>query len=1172
MGNHSECGSRPTFLAGILAAFLAWGMPLAGSDVLAVGSNLLTNATLESTSSSAFPGWNVLSSGSYTVDTTNSHSGGASAKCVMTATGQWRGLYQSVLINQTVAKPLFFSVWSKASGVTGVADSQYAAYVVLTYTDGTISPGFFAPYFPVGTQGWNMASRIVVPAKPIKQADYYLVIHGSHTGTVWFDEASLGEATAPAITTQPGSLDLTAGASASFTAAASGSPLPAYQWETSQDGSTWTTLAGATNATYSFNCQPNQSATRFRVKAANTLGTATSNAATLTVSASGSWTVYTPLASSSDLAQGPNLLANGLFDTTSGSTFTGWTLMSTGGYVLDTTNYHTGSVSAKCVAATTGQWRGLYQTVALNQTTAKPLVFSAWSKASGVTGVADYRYAAYIILTYTDGTSSSSFYAPYFPVGTQDWSQVSKLIIPPKPVKQAVIYLGFGGSHTGTAWFDDASVTQATEQAYTFEEHTVRNVAVATYPYQGSSSLSIGTGDGLALTFSTAGGALTSIKGANGEMATGNIPASGFFLRDVHVSSDYIHPSTTVTQPSSNTLTLTAQAPDLGLNLNAAMAATTDHISVTGTLADITGQDRAVTLYFALPVDATGWTWGNDIRSSAVLATNQERGIYSEVPFGVQFTSQLTAPDLTGRISTYPMASITNLDGLALAYPIDMPAQIRLVVNTSTKQLMIAYDLGLSPHTKTPGAANFSFVIFRHAPAWGFREAWNKYISIYPNLFLKRATSEGVWIAGTALSKISGLADFQVAFHELTTNVAANLTFDNTNGIKGLRYNYTPSSYMLIMPSSSSSTDYATVMSALSSGLSSTDDSVKNGSMSTLGSAMRDASGQLVFAPLSLSHGARFTLSPDPDVVDPSYPMNAAQYKWNSSLKATYSQTTGGVLDGEYIDSFEFTPTILGYRDIHLAASDLPLVFDPTGTPAVPEVWASYEFVRWMASDVHGLNKLMMANGALGKFAFPAHVFDVMAWEANWLDSSNQYSAPQDSWFNFRRTLSYRKPYCLLMETDFSLFTNAMMKRYMLTSLFYGMYPSTFSPDGNPTTPVYWLNSTLVERDRELFKTYIPLIQKLGQAGWEPVTHVRSSNANVAVERYGSGSTMYLTVRNLTSLAQTATFTLETAGLGLSSVPTAFADLINGGTLVNTSGSTFQVAMGADEVRMYTPK
>jgi len=76
----------------------------------------------------------------------------------------------------------------------------------------------------------------------------------------------------------------TAGQSVSFLVAASGTPTPTFQWERSADGTTWTTIQGATNATYTFTVQLTDSGAKFRAKATNSAGMAPSNAATLTVS------------------------------------------------------------------------------------------------------------------------------------------------------------------------------------------------------------------------------------------------------------------------------------------------------------------------------------------------------------------------------------------------------------------------------------------------------------------------------------------------------------------------------------------------------------------------------------------------------------------------------------------------------------------------------------------------------------------------------------------------------------------------------------------------------------------------------------------------------------------------------------------------------------------------
>jgi hypothetical protein len=91
-------------------------------------------------------------------------------------------------------------------------------------------------------------------------------------------------ATAPQVTTQPTGQTLEDGASATFTAAASGSPTPSVQWEVSSNGGgSWSAIAGATSAGFSFTASSSQNGDEFRAVFANTAGSAATNPATLTI-------------------------------------------------------------------------------------------------------------------------------------------------------------------------------------------------------------------------------------------------------------------------------------------------------------------------------------------------------------------------------------------------------------------------------------------------------------------------------------------------------------------------------------------------------------------------------------------------------------------------------------------------------------------------------------------------------------------------------------------------------------------------------------------------------------------------------------------------------------------------------------------------------------------------
>src|ERR1019366_10580077 len=135
-------------------------------------------------------------------------------------------------------------------------------------------------------------------------------------------------------------------------------------------------------------------------------------------------------------------------------------------------------------------------------------------------------------------------------------------------------------------------------------------------------------------------------------------------------------------------------------------------------------------------------------------------------------------------------------------------------------------------------------------------------------------------------------------------------------------------------------------------------------------------------------------------------------------------------------------------------------------------------------------------------FSIFAPLVDVMGIEVDWLDGDGKWQADTDETFNLRRTMSYRKPYLLLMNTNFDKFTAPMVEKYFNRSLFYAVYPSMFSADA--ATHPYWETPRWYNRDRPLFKKYIPVIKRLSAAGWEPIPYAHTGDAKVYVERYGN--------------------------------------------------------------------
>jgi hypothetical protein len=102
--------------------------------------------------------------------------------------------------------------------------------------------------------------------------------------------------TAPAITAQAADRTADAGTNATFTAAASGAPVPTLQWQQSSDGgATFSDLAGETGPSLTVSdVTAAQSGRRYRLRARSLAGTALSTPATLTVPATPAPPVQTP--------------------------------------------------------------------------------------------------------------------------------------------------------------------------------------------------------------------------------------------------------------------------------------------------------------------------------------------------------------------------------------------------------------------------------------------------------------------------------------------------------------------------------------------------------------------------------------------------------------------------------------------------------------------------------------------------------------------------------------------------------------------------------------------------------------------------------------------------------------------------------------------------------------
>ena len=122
----------------------------------------------------------------------------------------------------------------------------------------------------------------------------YQAVFTNSVSSVDTTAATLTLDTLPTVTTNPTSVTVITGQTASFSAAATGLPTPTVQWQVSTNGgSTFTNVGGATSDTYSLSTVLGDNGYQFRAVFTNVVGPATTTAATLTVNVQPPLTITT---------------------------------------------------------------------------------------------------------------------------------------------------------------------------------------------------------------------------------------------------------------------------------------------------------------------------------------------------------------------------------------------------------------------------------------------------------------------------------------------------------------------------------------------------------------------------------------------------------------------------------------------------------------------------------------------------------------------------------------------------------------------------------------------------------------------------------------------------------------------------------------------------------------
>jgi len=579
----------------------------------------------------------------------------------------------------------------------------------------------------------------------------------------------------------------------------------------------------------------------------------------------------------------------------------------------------------------------------------------------------------------------------------------------------------------------------------------------------------------------------------------------GFAVRDVAAGSDFVG----------------IERNALGIKIEYQRQTRGDAAFYDVTLSGTTGKDRAITLIYTVPIRGDNCRWLEDPRRS--IAVEGSREYVNASSFGA---------GSNGRLSRYPFAAVTA-GGRGIGLGIDMarPAFFRTGYNAGTKELFLAYDIGLTTEKPT---ARLRLCKFEFDAKWGFRSALARYYELFPKQFQRRIGRQGLWMPFAKISEVKGWEDFGFAFKEGTNETK----WDDEHGITTFRYTE-PMTWWMRMPKDMPRTVAAAAAEARRQ--------AEKGDVRArafLSSGYHDEAGQF---PARLRNtpwcdGAVWSINSMPGVRgEPTDFKN----KWNPALREKlYGPKRNADLDGEYIDSSEgYVTDQLNFRRDHFAAADTPLTFSLDGRkPAIFRGLIAFEYVRRIERDVHGMGRLMMANSTPIRLCWLAPLLDVMGTETNW-NPGGKWRPMSDTELLYRRAMCKGKPYCFLMNTPFEQFSHGLVEKYMKRALAYGMFPGFFSH--NASQGHYFTRPEFYERDRGLFKKYVPLCRLVAEAGWEPVTQAYSSDERVYVERFGD---QYLTVFNDSPQRRTVTIRIE------GSSPQNSRELVHGGAIKWVAG------------------
>ncbi len=815
----------------------------------------------------------------------------------------------------------------------------------------------------------------------------------------------------------------------------------------------------------------------------------------------------------------PNLCRDGGFEQADGNE-TAWRPHGRG-FEIDREIRRCGRQSIRCRADAARGTSGASQRVELRQTHPAPILLEVWTRSEGIGFAPSVDFSLYADLTFADGSREWAQFAACVP-DTRDWTRTRRILRPGRPVRTIDLFCVFANL-PGTVWFDDAACRVLDPGiVQEFDGEAVRPSRTTTQPeaarWRGNALSIAGTRLLIGVQAHLADRAIRLLEPRNvvrqgpSLTAESRDAASGAIVRTRVVESEI---------------------GSLFVTLDAVTAAPTS---------------QPVTVFVAAEPPGRPTRWWVDGNTHQTIDVRRHYASVVRIGAGK-----------TGDASRYPLAVVTaqGRGTAVVAGREHPPVPTRFGYDGPSGLLYAACD-AVVPVLGTGKSVRFHIEFQPVDEPGDFRAAWARLIG--PRWPARADIEPGLWMPFAPISQIPTPADFGFAFKEGIDEVA----YDDAHGVLTFRY-CEPQSCWLKLPADVPRT-YEACERYLRQAASNANHPQHRDAVAALASACRRADGRLYLWPMKRPwcDGCVIALSPDPAVPGP----NKAGLNFDPSEARRYQ--AGGV-DGEYLDTLDGWSDLIDTDPAHVATAS-HLSFEPgTWRPGVHNAVAIREYVVWLRRERSALGPpLLMANYCPTSYWWMAPLIDVMGQEVNWkIDGNWTPMSPEEMWY--RRALCGRRPYGLLMNTDFDRWTCADTRRYFMRSTAYGFFPSFFSH--NAADKQYFRSPALYERDRELFRRFVPVLKRLGRAGWEPEPHARVEPGELRIERFQqqADGPAYWTVHNPTDRRVSGVVRIERGRLPEGTI--AMRDELFGGRFAGTvEGKDLRLAvdMPPDETLVLT--